>query len=481
MYALGHELGQTPTHKFDLAHMRVLLAALGHPERNFPSVLIGGTNGKGSTASTLASILQASGLKAGLYTSPHLVRINERIRFNGAPIADDDFALLHDVVGRTAERLVGEGDLPWHPSFFEMLTAMAFEYFARSRPDIVVLEVGMGGRLDATNVVEPRVSIITDVSLDHQKYLGETVAEIAQEKAGIIRRDGVVVTLPQLAEANNVIGNAILDAGARAVNAVPYVPPISPGSTDFWEAANKNLTAVNAERGAESVEKGAGPKQRYPLQVMGEQIMVESPLIGRHQLRNVALAIAAAVELREQGFAQVTPRSIERGIRETHWPGRFQVIAAEGDSPEYVLDVAHNPAGAWALRSTLSAAYDDRSITLVFGVLRDKAMSEIAEILFPIAERVIVTHANNPRSASTREIRQAAARVATEISEVESIALALAEAKGCAGPSGLVVITGSIYLVGEAMRTLGARIEEVVRRDQPGAKSLVWKDLEHQP
>ena len=458
MYALGHELGQTPTHKFDLAHMRVLLAALGHPERNFASVLIAGTNGKGSTASTLASILHASGLKAGLYTSPHLVRINERIRFNGAPIADDDFALLHDVVGRTAERLVGEGDLPWHPSFFEMLTAMAFEYFARSRPDIVVLEVGMGGRLDATNVVEPRVSIITDVSLDHQKYLGETVAEIAREKAGIIRRDGVVVTLPQLAEANNVIGNAILDAGARAVNAVPYVPPVSPGSAEFWEAANKGLTAIDAERGAESAAKGARPKQRYPLQVMGEQIMVESPLIGRHQLRNVALAIAAAVELREQGFAQVTPRSIESGIRETHWPGRFQVIAAEGDSPEYVLDVAHNPAGAWALRSTLSAAYDDRSITLVFGVLRDKAMSEIAEILFPIAERVIVTHANNPRSASTREIRQAAARVATEISEVESIALALAEAKGCAGPSGLVVITGSIYLVGEAMRTLGVRI-----------------------
>jgi dihydrofolate synthase / folylpolyglutamate synthase len=447
MYALGHELGQTPTHKFDLAHMRVLLAALGHPERDFPSVLIAGTNGKGSTASTLASILHASGLKAGLYTSPHLVRINERIQLDGAPIADGDFALLHDVVGRTAERLVGEGDLPWHPSFFEMLTAMAFEYFARSRPDMVLLEVGMGGRLDATNVVEPRLSIITDVSLDHQKYLGETVAEIAREKAGIIRRDGVVVTLPQLAEANDVIGNAILDAGARAVNAVPYVPPVSPGSAEFWEAANKSLTAI-----------GAGPKQRYPLQVMGEQIIVESPLIGRHQLRNVALAIAAAVELREQGFAQITPSSIELGVRETRWPGRFQVIAAEGDSPEYVLDVAHNPAGSWALRSTLSAAYEDRAITMVFGVLRDKAMSEIAEILFPIAERVIVTHANNPRSASTREIRQAAARVATEISEVESIALALAEAKRCAGPSGLVVITGSIYLVGEAMRTLGVRI-----------------------
>ena len=149
------------------------------------------------------------------------------------PSGDDDFALLHDVVDRTAERLVDEGDLPWHPSFFEMLTAMAFEYFARNRPDLVVLEVGMGGRLDATNVVQPRLSIITDIALDHQKYLGNTVGEIAREKAGIIRPDGVVVTLPQLPEANDVIGNAILDAGARAVNAVPYVPPVSPASTQY--------------------------------------------------------------------------------------------------------------------------------------------------------------------------------------------------------------------------------------------------------
>src|SRR5881275_818185 len=187
IFALGHELAHTPSHKFDLTHMRVLLAAMEHPERCFPSVLIAGTNGKGSTAATLASILRASGLKTSLYTSPHLVRINERVRINGGEISDDDFALLHDVVDRTAERLVGEGELPWHPSFFEMLTAMAFEYFARRKVDLVVLEVGMGGRLDATNVIDPRVSVITDISLDHQKFLGNTVAEIAREKAGIIR------------------------------------------------------------------------------------------------------------------------------------------------------------------------------------------------------------------------------------------------------------------------------------------------------
>src|SRR6202162_5207335 len=230
IYALGHELAQTPSHKFDLAHMRVLLAALDNPERRFPSVLIAGTNGKGSTASTLASILRASGLRTGLYTSPHLVRINERIRIGAESISDQAFALIHDLVDRTAERLVGENELPWHPSFFEMLTAIAFEHFAREKVDIAVLEVGMGGRLDATNVVEPRVSVITDISLDHQKFLGNTVTEIAREKAGIIRAGSIVVTLPQQPQANDVIGNTILERGARAVNAVPYVPPLTHGS-----------------------------------------------------------------------------------------------------------------------------------------------------------------------------------------------------------------------------------------------------------
>ncbi len=439
MYALGHELAQTPSHKFDLAHMRVLLAALGHPENRFPSVLVAGTNGKGSTAATLASILQASGLKMGLYTSPHLVRINERIRLNGEPIGDDDFALLHDVVDRTAERLVGEGDLPWHPSFFETLTAMAFEYFARNRPDMVVLEVGMGGRLDATNVVEPRLSIITDIALDHQKYLGETIAEIAREKAGIIQPGGIVVTLPQLPEANDVIGSAILNAGARAVNAVPYVPPVSPGSDPSTSAQG----------------------QRYPLDVGGQTIIVESPLLGRHQLRNLALAIAAAEELHNQGTRQITPETIAQGIRQTHWPARFQVVPATADTPEYVLDVAHNPAGAWALRSTLAAAYQEgREITIVFGVMRDKAVREITEILFPIAQHVIVTHSNNPRSASPDEIRQAAARVAAgmDIAEADNVTSALKQARKIAGPGGLIVVTGSIYVVGEAMQKLGVSI-----------------------
>jgi len=454
MYALGHELAQTPSHKFDLAHMRVLLEALGNPQKRFPGVLIAGTNGKGSTAATLAAILEAAGVRVGLYTSPHLVRINERIRINGEAITDDEFALLHDVVERTAERLVSEGDLPWHPSFFEMLTAMAFEYFARAKVEIAVLEVGMGGRLDATNVIEPAVSVITDISLDHQKFLGNTVAEIAGEKAGIIRPDGVVVTLPQNREANDVIGRAILDQNARAVSAVPYVPPVSPAANCNFVRGRQKFTA-EATEGAETNE--AMFLSRYPLQVLGKEILIESPLVGRHQLRNIALAVAAAEQLKGRGFP-VTAEAIERGVRDTHWPGRFQVVPAHGGWPDILLDVAHNPAGAWALRAALSACFEERAFTVIFGAMRDKAISEIAEILFHLSERVIATQAQNPRSATAEEIRAAAQRTGTEILDAESVASALGESRQLVGTGGLVVVTGSIYVVGEAMRELNVRI-----------------------
>ncbi len=487
MYALGYELAQTPSHKFDLAHMRVLLKALENPEKKFPSVLIAGTNGKGSTAASLASILQASGLRTGLYTSPHLVRINERIRIEGRQIPDDKFALIHDLVERTAERLVEDGELPWHPSFFEMLTAMAFEHFATSKVDIAVLEVGMGGRLDATNVVDPRLSVITDIALDHQKFLGNSIAEIAHEKAGIIRPGGVIVTLPQMPEANDVIGNTVLEEDARVISAVPYVPPVSPASPQYFEASRDApadqveifedcralLDRTHSIPSLRSVAQGrlnrharphmgsaepicsAGPISRYPLHVLGKEILVETPLVGRHQLRNVALAIAAAEELHKQGLP-VTADSIERGIRETRWLGRFQVVPG---SPEIVLDVAHNPAGAWALRSTLSSWHGDRRIIFVFGAMRDKAIGEIAEILFPLAERVIVTSADNPRSATAEEIREAAARTQSEMESRPNVASAIAHGRELAGADGILVITGSIYIVGEAMSSLGVPVE----------------------
>ncbi len=442
MYALGHELAQTPARKFDLDHMRVLLSALDNPEKRFPSVLIAGTNGKGSTAATLASILQSAGFATGLYTSPHLVRINERIRINSAEIEDDEFASIHNTVDDVAESLVASGDLPWHPSFFEMMTAIAFEHFARKKIQIAILEVGMGGRLDATNVVEPLVSVITDISLDHQQFLGDTVAKIAAEKAGIIRHGGVVVTLPQQPEANDVIGNAIINMEATGISAVKYVPPVSPASA--------NVSGQDAS---------GHPVSRYPLQVMGEEITVETPLVGRHQLRNVALAIAAAEVLIKKGFA-ITPSAIAKGIRETRWPGRFQVRAATAVKPEYVFDVAHNPAGAWALRSSLSSAYDGRPLIFLFGAMRDKAVREIAEILFPLADHIIATQADNPRAASPDEIRAAASRISAEMEEAPNVSAALKRAETLAlqNPESVIVVTGSIYVVGEAIQCLNIRI-----------------------
>ncbi len=446
---LGHELHATPAGKFDLAYVRVMLDALAHPERRFAGVLIAGTNGKGSTAATLESILRAAGHRTALYTSPHLVRVNERLRVDGEEISDAEFAAVYDRVESAAEGLLRDGALPWHPSFFEMLTVMAFEHFAMSGVQIAVLEVGMGGRLDATNVVEPIVAVITDIALDHQKFLGDTLAEIAREKAGIIRSGGIVVTLPQHPAANDVIGNTILECGATAVSAVPYVPPVSPGATP---------SQCHPE-GASAPEGPAFSRNSYPLLVMGAQIQVNSPLLGRHQLRNIALAIAAAEQVNSFGF-RVTARDIERGIGDTRWLGRFQRIAPGGvgeNWPEIILDVAHNPAGAWALRSALSEYAGERPLTFVFGAMRDKAIGEIAEILFPLAAHVIATRAHNPRAASPEEIRQAAARAAADIEAADSVPGALERARDLAGRNGLIVVTGSIYIVGEALAELEPR------------------------
>jgi dihydrofolate synthase / folylpolyglutamate synthase len=323
--------------------------------------------------------------------------------------------------------------------------------------------------------VDPVLSVITDISLDHQRFLGDTVAAIAQEKAGIIRPHGIVVTLPQLPPANDAIGNAVLGCGARAVSAVPYVPPVSPASQRYFEAGHRDPGKTSAleegivlpqesgtlglrTRDANPAERStAPPVARYSLQFMGEQILVETPLIGRHQLRNIALAIASADELTKQGFP-ITAGSVERGIRQTRWPARFQVIPATAGAPEYVLDVAHNPAGVWALRSTLSACYEGRWLTLVFGAMRDKAIGEMAEILFPLADRVIATQAENPRSATPEEIRQLASRVSVDVDQASSLSVALARAGSVTPRDGIIVVTGSIYIVGGAMRILGLRI-----------------------
>lgn len=413
--------------------MRRLAEALGNPQRRLQSVLIAGTNGKGSTAATLASIVEAAGYRTGLYTSPHLIDVNERIQIDGEPISNAEFAVIYQRVESTAQQLVASGQLPWHPSFFEMLTGIMFEYFASAGVALAVLEVGMGGRLDATNIAEPCLSVITDIDYDHQKFLGNTLTEIAREKAGIIRPNGTVVLLPQHPVVNETLGCEILERHARAINALKHMPPITPDAGKY----GGDYRARN----------------RFPLQVMDREIEIDFPLPGRHQLRNLALAITAAEQLHQCGF-RISHEHVEAGVRNTRWPARFQVLPAEHGFPETVLDVAHNPAGAWALRSALSTLYEDRRLIFVFGAMRDKAIAEIAGILFPLAEHVIATRADNPRAASPHEIAELGSPSQTEILEEENVAAALEKARLLAGSQGVVVITGSIYVVGKALELL---------------------------
>lgn len=418
-----------PRRKFSVAEIGVLLAALGNPHHRFPSVLIAGTNGKGSTAATLASILQASGLRTGLYTSPHLERPNERIRINGAgntnqEISDSDFARRYLTVHDTAERLVESGQLAQFPSFFETLTAMAFLHFAEAPIDIAVLEVGMGGRLDATNIVDPLLSVITDISLDHTEWLGPTISAIAREKAGILRRNGTLITLPQHPEANQAIGDVAAELNVRGVSATVYMPPAD-----------------------------ASPDAPYTVDVLAATIQVDSPLHGAHQHRNIALAIAAAAELAQHHGFSVTPQSIASGIHATEWPGRLEQIRI--GRAVWILDVAHNPAGAWALRAGLRPFFDaapEHPRMLVFACLRDKPLLELAQILFPLFDRVVFAPIHSPRAAGMESLLAAADSTGTPAQAAESVAAALELARPCG--EGLVVVSGSVYLVGDARALL---------------------------
>ena len=443
---LATQTGQT-RRKFSLDEIGILLAALGNPHRTFPSVLIAGTNGKGSTASTLASILSASGLRTGLYTSPHLARPNERIRIDGNEISDDEFAEKFFRVRTAAQKLVEEGKLAQPASFFETLTAMAFLHFAEPAIEIAVLEVGMGGRLDATNIVDPLLSIITDISLDHMEWLGPTVSDIAREKAGILRRGGTLITLPQHPEANQVLGEVAQSLSVLGVSAVPYVP------------------AGDAIDRAGRLQDGNRVQPRYTVEVLGKEIEVASPLLGAHQHRNVALAIAAAAELAISHGFPITPKSVEQGIRTTRWPARLERIRLENSEhqnmTEWILDVAHNPAGAWALRAGLRDLLPDQQLgTLVFSCLRDKPVLEMAQILFPLFEQVLFAPIHSSRATPTRELLAAAASTGTAASAAASVSQAIdlaMERAAAPGAGKTVVVSGSVYLVGDVRTRLLAK------------------------
>jgi dihydrofolate synthase/folylpolyglutamate synthase len=478
LLALTPELSPAaPRRKFDLAHMRTLAHALGDPQTRFPSILIAGTNGKGSTASTLASIANAAGIRTGLYTSPHLLRVNERIKTSTnnaagnshlSDIPDADFARIYESVDRAATLLIERGGLPHAPSFFELLTAIAFTFFAEQRIDLAILEVGLGGRLDATNSVEPIVSVITDIGIDHTEYLGNTIREIATEKAGILRQDGVLVTLAQHPDANAAIGEAAVRLDVRGVDAARCLPPsrVSQQSMVLLSDAKDPLLANASEHPKVPITASPLARNVYDLSIEGHALHIDSPLPGQHQQRNLALAIATALELRANHNVAIPNAAIEQGIRATEWPGRLEWIPSPAGHAPLLLDVAHNPAGAWTLRAALSQLPEELPRTLIFGCLADKQIDEMEQVLLPLfdptsgdpartRDHVILAPVHNPRAATLEELAAAAQRLDVPVTLATDLTDALQQAQSQTPAEGVIVATGSVFLVGE-IRALAA-------------------------
>ncbi len=417
LYSLGNELRGA---KLGLERIATLLEALDHPERAFESVHIAGTNGKGSTAAMIEAGLRAAGLRTGLYTSPHLVRINERIRVNGAEIPDDDFASAFDAVHGAIEQLLAREALDGHPTYFECVTAMAFRHFRSAGVERAVVEVGLGGTLDATNVIAPRVAVITPIDFDHEALLGRGAESISTEKAGILKPGVPAVFAPQHPQAE-----AVLEARARELG----------------------IAVVHAGREwrAENVAQTDGHYRFSGMSVTGREILAELNLAGEHQVTNALAAIAALDAL------GISAKAMERGLREARWPGRLEAVA---QNPLVLLDGAHNPAGARALARFVEKHYRGRRVWLIYSAMRDKAVDEVAGVLFPPAHKVILTRVPVERAVSPQALLGLVAHHHKRIEVTESLAEALEQIRRAAAKTDIILVTGSLYLVGEAKKLL---------------------------
>jgi dihydrofolate synthase/folylpolyglutamate synthase len=420
--SLGQELhGLT----WGLETITKVLARLGNPHLKYSTAIVAGTNGKGSTAAMLSSILREAGYRTGLYTSPHLVKVNERIRVNGAEIADDDFARAFTEVRQVVEGLLEEKTLGKLPSFFEFLTATGFHYFAQAGVDFLVLEVGMGGRLDATNVTQPRVAVITNIGLDHVEFLGSTLAAIGREKAGVIKPGTPVVCGCEQGEAAEVIRQRCAELGAELLE-TGYFGGLS-GMQSLQGHYLFNLS-LDADFFAS----------------------LSSPLLGKFQVENAVAAVTAAWRLSRDGF-QITRSAIVNGLQSTSWPGRLEKVL---EHPLVLLDGAHNPAAARVLAEFIREELGGRRLRLVYGSMRDKAMSEISEILFPLAEEVYLTRPHVPRAATPEEIL-AASRFRPQRLVIEpEPCVAVARACRASANEDAVMIVGSLFLVGAVKKAL---------------------------
>ena len=432
LLSLGRELAsprQASVAKFDLQNITVLCEHLGQPQRQFQSVHVAGTNGKGSTSAMLDSILRAAGVRTGLYTSPHLERINERIRLDGKEISDEDFAAAFTRVRTAIEELLASAKLAAHPTFFECVTAIAFVHFAAAGAEFAVCEVGMGGRLDATNILLPEVAVITQIDFDHENYLGHSIEEIAGEKAGIIKPGGRVVSAAEHLIARVVIRRRCAEQSAFLVeieNAF-YLEDVAAQGGCF------SFTAIAYDTGV-----------RIPIALQ---------LPGRFQVRNALTALAAARMLAERG-APIDDAAISRGLAATVWPGRLEKIS---ERPEIYVDGTHNPAGAREIAVFWEQFLPGRKIFLIYGAMRDKAVDEIAGLLFPKAAAVILTAPHQSRSISAPLLAEMTAHHARSAEAIPDPAQALERALTLASPDDVIFITGSLYLVGELRHEWMAR------------------------
>jgi dihydrofolate synthase/folylpolyglutamate synthase len=397
LYALGNEI---KTVKLGLDRIRRVLDALGNPQRAYRVVHVAGTNGKGSTCAMIDAGLRASGIRTGLFTSPHLIEPTERIQIDGRAVTRDQFQRAFTVVHETAKSL----DLDCHPTYFETVTAMGFWLFREMGVDTAVVEVGLGGRLDATNVVEPALTVITPIDFDHEAYLGHTLEAIAGEKAGILKPGVPAVFARQRPEAR-----AVLDRRAAQLD----VPVRHAGEFEIYDLF------IDA-RGS-----------RFSGLVC--------PLAGEHQVDNAVTAALALTSL------SVDPR----GIQDARWPGRLEHVAP---NPDIVLDGAHNPAGARALARYIERFYPGRGVHLIFGAMRDKSIEEIAGILFPLADDLLLTAPDNPRAVRPEALAEIAGRGKVVANVVEAIAAARARASA----DDVIFITGSLFLAGEARAIFSA-------------------------
>lgn len=403
--------------KLGLDNMRELLGHLGDPHEKFKSIHVAGTNGKGSVCALLSSVLKEAGYKVGMYTSPHVVRYNERMQINGEEISNEQVMEYIERIRPISEEM---GKNPTkHPTFFEFTTAMAFSYFADEEIDIGVIEVGMGGRLDATNVIMPEVSVITHLALEHTEHLGGTLERIAKEKAGIIKPGVPVVA----AEENPIIRRICDERGCEIIiveDEYPYERILHDTSGQkFWVGDSENELFI--------------------------------PLLGSYQLQNAATAYAVLDVLRKQGYS-LSKDLIDKGFSQARWPARLEVVQTD---PVVIVDSSHNPDGMANLRTALQDITEGSRVTFVIGVMSDKDIASMIEAIAPITRRVICTRPTYWRAMDSEEIAEEAAKSMDSVEVVPTVPEAIEMAVSTSRSGDVVCITGSIFTAGEAMKYFG--------------------------